>query len=103
MSIGKNTRKPVAAASAMPRTIDNPKSDIQLLSRVARSLRIKQRFRTPSQCRRSEPSPTPPKTLLVLWRGEHLRRPLLPRLHPKAQESLKTQQTLSGQLHRSAI
>jgi hypothetical protein len=28
MSIGKNTRKPVAAASAMPRTIDNAKSGI---------------------------------------------------------------------------
>jgi hypothetical protein len=29
MSIGENTRKPVAAASAMPRTIDNAKSDIE--------------------------------------------------------------------------
>jgi hypothetical protein len=29
MSIGKNTRNPVAAASAMPRTIDNAKSDME--------------------------------------------------------------------------
>ena len=29
MSIGKNTRKPVAAASAMPRTIDSAKSDME--------------------------------------------------------------------------
>jgi hypothetical protein len=29
MSIGKNTRKPVAAARAMPRTIDNAKSDME--------------------------------------------------------------------------
>jgi hypothetical protein len=29
MSIGKNTRKPVAAASAMPRTIDKAKSDMK--------------------------------------------------------------------------
>jgi hypothetical protein len=29
MSVGENTRKPVAAASAMPRTIDNAKSDIE--------------------------------------------------------------------------
>jgi hypothetical protein len=29
MSIGKNTRKPVAAASAMPKTIDNAKSDME--------------------------------------------------------------------------
>ena len=32
MSIGKNTRKPVAAASAMPRTIDNAKSDMEALA-----------------------------------------------------------------------
>jgi hypothetical protein len=65
--------------------------------------RIKQRFRTASQFRRSEPSPTPPRTSLGLWRGEHLRHPLLPQLHREARESLKTQQTPSGQLHRSAI
>jgi hypothetical protein len=29
MSIGKNTRKPVAAASPTPRTSDNGKSDMQ--------------------------------------------------------------------------
>src|SRR5215469_4242666 len=61
--------------------------------------RIKQQFRTPSQFRQSEPSPTPPRTSLGRWREEHLRRSLLPRLHREEQESLKTQQTLSGQLH----
>jgi hypothetical protein len=35
MSIGKNTRKPVAAANAMPRTIDNAKPDIAKTSELA--------------------------------------------------------------------
>src|SRR5262249_57488198 len=42
MSIGKKTRKPVAAASAMPRTIDNAKSDVQLLSGLRRSAKSSQ-------------------------------------------------------------
>jgi hypothetical protein len=32
MSIGKNTRKPVAAASAMPRTMGKVKSDMEQLA-----------------------------------------------------------------------
>ena len=64
---------------------------------------VRQLFQTFSQYRRLVPSPKPPKMSLALSPAEHLRHPLLPRLHLEVQESPETRPTLSERPPREAL